>query len=264
MNRIDFKQFQIIKAIIALNLFVFLVVQTLTSTSFVYDSLSLRSYQSFQVWQPLTYLFIHGSFWHLFVNMFMLWMFGRTLESKWGSSRFIKYYLFIGVGSGLLTILYHLFIGTSCRLIGASGAVYGVILAYALMYPNRKVYLFGVFEIKVKYMMLVFVLSDFIGLFSSSYSNVSYITHLFGLFLGIILLARKKALSFINLWVINFKIKRLLKNEDDLDESNEVLIYRANMILEKLNKQSWEELTSEEESVLRDVSDKFFDNNRPN
>ena len=164
----------------------------------------------------------------------------------------------------MLTILYHLVAGTSCRLIGASGAVYGVILAYALMYPNRKVYLLGVFEIKVKYMMLIFVLSDFVGLFSSSYSNVSYITHIFGLLLGIILLARKQALSAVNLWIINFKIKRLLKNEEDLDESNEILIYRANMILEKLNEQSWDELTSEEERVLRDVSDKFFDNNSPN
>ena len=264
MNRVNLNQFPGIKFIIVCNIFVFLIIQTFVSQSFIYNSLSLQSYESFQLWQPMTYLFLHGSFWHLFVNMFMLWMFGRSLQSKWGISRFVKYYFFIGIGSGLLTIFYHFIIGTSCRLIGASGAVYGVIVAYALMHPNRKVYLFGILEIKVKFMMLIFVLSDFIGLFSSSSSNVSYITHISGLFLGIILLARKQIVASFNLWRINFKIKRLLNNEDDLSTSNEILIYRANMILEKLSDKSWDELTSEEERVLKDVSDKFFDSNRPN
>jgi len=262
MYRLDFKQFQAIKIIIAINIFLF--IQTLLSSTFLFDNLSLRSYPHFQIWQPITYLFLHGSLLHLFINMFMLWMFGRTLERKWGSSRFVKYYFFIGIGSGLLTLLYHYISGTSCRLIGASGAVYGIILAYTLMHPNQKVYLFGIIEIKVKYMMLIFVLSDFIGLFSSSYSNVSYITHISGLLIGIILLARTQIISYINLWIINFKIKSLLKNNKELDESNEILIYRANIILEKLNKHSWDELTSEEERILRDVSDKFFDNTRPN
>ena len=90
------------------------------------------------IWQPLTYLFLHGGIWHVLINMFVLWMFGTEMESVWGSKKFLQYYLITGVGSGLIWLLFN-YGNNYSVLIGASGAIYGILLAYGLMFPNRKV-----------------------------------------------------------------------------------------------------------------------------
>jgi membrane associated rhomboid family serine protease len=104
---------------------------------FISDNFALRAYDvlyQFKIWELGTYMFIHGGFWHLFFNMFIFWMFGNELEREWGSKQFLKYYFICGVGAGILNILF-----TSSPTIGASGAVYGIMVAYALRYPDRPV-----------------------------------------------------------------------------------------------------------------------------
>src|SRR6266700_4680786 len=104
------------------------------------------------IWQPFTYLFLHdvNSIWHILVNMFMLWMFGRELELVWGRNRFLRYYFLTGVGAGILNVI----VRTVPTLwgkpaydiptIGASGAIFGIMIACAILFPDRRVFLFPI------------------------------------------------------------------------------------------------------------------------
>ncbi|MEJ2721302.1 MAG: rhomboid family intramembrane serine protease, partial [bacterium] len=93
----------------------------------------------FYVWQPLTYMFLHADFWHIFFNMLMLWFFGNALESMWGPRKFLKYYISCGLGGAVFSAI---FTFNGPPVIGASAAVFGLYLAYAMLFPNSYVYLY--------------------------------------------------------------------------------------------------------------------------
>ena len=98
------------------------------------------------VWQFFTYMFIHADFMHIFFNMFALWMFGTELEFNWGTKDFIRFYLACGIGGGILVWATSL-VGFSSMIIptiGASGAIFGLLVAYGLMWPNRLIFVFGI------------------------------------------------------------------------------------------------------------------------
>src|ERR1039457_6143211 len=112
--------------------------------------------QHFAVWQLATYLFLHGGVWHLVFNMLTLWMFGTPLKRDWGTRRFLKYYFICGIGAGLCDIVFNALWGSmNTRTIGASGAIYGLLLAFGLMYPNRTVLMSFFFPIKAKYFVMI-------------------------------------------------------------------------------------------------------------
>ena len=85
------------------------------------------------IWQPITYMFMHGGVWHVAINMFVLWMFGTELETIWGKKEFLKYYFVTGIGAGMIWLFFNIG-GSDAILIGASGAVYGILMAYGLMF----------------------------------------------------------------------------------------------------------------------------------
>ena len=138
----------------------------------------------FRIWQPLTYMFMHGSFDHLFFNMFSLWMFGAVLERYWGTRRFVFYYLVCGIGAGLLNLLVpgvHL-------SVGASGAVYALLLAFGMMFPNEYIYLYFLVPIKTKWFIIgMIALERFEGIFRS-YDGVAHFAHLGGMLIGFLLI----------------------------------------------------------------------------
>ena len=138
----------------------------------------------FRIWQPLTYMFMHGSFDHLFFNMFSLWMFGAVLERYWGTRRFVFYYLVCGIGAGLLNMLVpgvHL-------SVGASGAVYALLLAFGMMFPNEYIYLYFVVPINTKWIIIgMIALELFEGIFRS-YDGVAHFAHLGGMLIGFLLI----------------------------------------------------------------------------
>lgn len=138
----------------------------------------------FRIWQPLTYMFMHGSFDHLFFNMFSLWMFGAVLERYWGTRRFVFYYLVCGIGAGLLNLLVpgvHL-------SVGASGAVYALLLAFGMMFPNEYIYLYFLVPIKTKWFIIgMIALELFEGIFRS-YDGVAHFAHLGGMLIGFLLI----------------------------------------------------------------------------
>jgi len=134
------------------------------------------------LWQLVTYLFLHGGFFHVLVNMFFLWMFGSDLESRWGSRPFLKYYFVTGIGAGILSVLVEPF--SPIPTIGASGAVYGVLLAYGLTYPNRYVYVYFLVPVRVKYLVAGLALLSFVMTLDSQGSTISHIAHLGGMVIG--------------------------------------------------------------------------------
>lgn len=137
------------------------------------------------VYQLVTYLFLHGGFWHLLVNMFTLWMFGATLERDWGTRAFLKYYFLCGIGAGICDVSVRVLVGDwATSTIGASGAIYGLLLAFGVMYPNQVVLLSFLFPIKAKYFVMIY---GAIALLSSMNVNsgVSDIAHLGGMLFGL-------------------------------------------------------------------------------
>jgi membrane associated rhomboid family serine protease len=137
---------------------------------------------SFHIWQFFTYMFLHGGFFHIAFNMFALWMFGSDIEREWGGREFLKFYLLCGVGAGVINFL--LTMNSPVPVIGASGAIYGVLVAYAMMYPNRMIYIYFLFPIKVKYLVIGFAAIEFISSWNRAGDGVAHFAHLGGMLIG--------------------------------------------------------------------------------
>ena len=145
----------------------------------------------FQPWQLFSYAFLHGSFNHLFFNMFALWMFGTQVERAWGTRRFIDFYLICVLGAGLVQLLVQYISGDVYPTIGASGAVFGLLLAYGVMWPNNKLILiFFPVPIKAKWFVLIYGGAELIFGVTGAMPQVAHYAHLGGLFFGAGLLWR--------------------------------------------------------------------------
>ncbi len=149
------------------------------------------------VWQLASYMFLHGGFWHILVNLLTLWMFGVDLERDWGTRRFLEYYFLCGVGAGVCVIVAGvLFGGMNSRTIGASGAIFGILLAFGLLYPDRTVLFSFLFPMKAKYFVMIIGAITFMSSFSGG-SGISHIAHLGGMIFGYVYL--KARLPRVNL-----------------------------------------------------------------
>lgn len=146
---------------------------------------------NFQPWQLISYGFLHGGFNHLFFNMFALWMFGLPIERMWGSRKFVEYYFICILGAGLVQLLVQYISGGSYPTIGASGAVFGLLLAYGVTWPNNKLFLiFFPVPIKAKWFVLIYGAAELIFGVTGAMPQVAHYAHLGGLFFGAGLLWR--------------------------------------------------------------------------
>ena len=174
------------------------------------------------LWQPVTYMFLHARYpTHLLFNMLVLWMFGVELERMWGTRFFARYYAITGIGAGLTTIAVSLlpFAPTAGiyteATIGASGALYGLLLAFALYYPNRPILMFFLFPVPAKY--FVMILGGLAFLFSvEGGSSVAEVTHLGGLVIGYLYLrtGRGGFTAEIKYRYLKWKMNRLRRKFD--------------------------------------------------
>jgi membrane associated rhomboid family serine protease len=131
-------------------------------------------------WTIVTYMFVHGGFWHIALNMYTLYMFGPRVEHAWSAGEFTRYYILCGLGGWFV----HLLFARDSLLIGASAAVLGVTLAYATRWPDEEIYLFGVVPLKVKWMVAILVGMNIVGGMADSAGGVAYLAHLGGLAAG--------------------------------------------------------------------------------
>jgi membrane associated rhomboid family serine protease len=141
----------------------------------------------FFLWQLVTYLFIHGGIGHILFNMLTLYFFGKDLEEAWGTRRFLRYYFVCGIGAGVCVVIANYIAGTpGIRTIGSSGAIYGLILAAAMLWPERMV-LFFFFPIKLKYMAIIIGAIAFLQSMGAN-TGVSEVAHLGGMLIGFLYL----------------------------------------------------------------------------
>jgi len=195
--------------------------------------------KEFGVWQLVTYMFMHGGFMHIFFNMFALWMFGNVLENVWGPKRFLNFYMISGIGAGLTQILvayirlksHHLALSPdqaemiynegyqvllsgrnysdpsmgfyniilNVPTIGASGAIFGILLAFGMMFPNSLIYVYFAIPIKAKYFVMIYgAIELFSGISNQAGDNVAHFAHLGGMVFGyfVILYWKKKGTLF--------------------------------------------------------------------
>ncbi len=138
------------------------------------------------VWQVFTYMFLHGSFIHVFFNMYALLLFGRPLEQRWGKSPFLMYYLFTGVGAGIVTFIWHLFGNPYIPTIGASGAIFGIVLAFGLEFPDTLLLLFFLIPVRARYAAFIFGGIELLMIATGSMRGIGHFTHLAGLLFGYI------------------------------------------------------------------------------
>ena len=259
--------------------------------------------QDFQIWQPITYMFMHGGWTHIFFNMFALWMFGSTLENAWGSKRFFTYYIICGIGAGLIQLLvnglqvYFLsqiippdliqmvaedgtqllkgernYIGELGRLnmamngatVGASGSVFGLLLAFGMMYPNSVIYIYFLLPIKAKWFVIFYGgLELLLGVFGSS-DGIAHFAHLGGMLFGFFLILHwNKGNRFFNFKMPAFKKKRTHKytistnyqyerplSDEEYNYQKKQKEEKTNCILDKISKSGYESLTREEKEFL--------------
>jgi rhomboid family protein len=210
-----------LKALIGVNVLMFVVQLVLPGVTWTLGLMPAAVVEQFYVWQLGTYMFLHAGMFHILFNMLALWMFGTELERVWGTRYFLKFYFVTGIGAAALTVLFsQLPLGLARGLehsivIGASGAIYGLLLAYALYFPDRQIYLYLVFPIPAKYFVMII---GVIAFYSSLADNngVANATHLGGLLVGYLYLkgARLRPLSEAKYWYLRWKMHRTRKKFD--------------------------------------------------
>ena len=165
----------------------------------------------FHVHQLFTYMFMHGNFSHLFFNMFALWMFGNTLENIWGPKRFLLFYILCGLGAGLMQegVQYIEYVTTLSNYqnvnmggsvvsmsqylnymttVGASGAIYGLLLAFGMMFPNSMIYLYFFVPIKAKWFVIGYAVIELLSGLGATGDHVAHFAHLGGMLVGLIII----------------------------------------------------------------------------
>ena len=233
----------------------------------------------FRPYQFVTYMFMHGNFAHIFFNMFALWMFGNSIENAWGPKRFLIFYMVCGIGAGLTQELvqyiqlrdlvenyqYVKLNGQSIPVdaylnmlttVGASGAVYGILLAFGMMWPDSRIYIYFAIPIKAKWFVIIYGLLELFSGFSSV-DNVAHFAHLGGMLWGFLLILYWRHKD--NGWTPKFKIRRdknntyydnRPKSDWDYNKDRADDERRTNQILEKISKGGYSSLTEEEKEFL--------------
>ena len=203
-----------IKMLIAVNVAAFLVSFFAPSITLFLGLRPADVFGEFRLWQPLTYMFLHGGIFHILFNMLVLWMFGTDLERIWGTRAFLRYYFVTGIGAGLLTVAFSMLplgVAEDIRqslVIGASGAIYGLLLAYALYFPDRPILMALLFPIPAKYFVMII---GAIALYSSlgASGGVAHATHLGGLIVGYLYLkGPRRPLAEIQYQYLRWKYNR--------------------------------------------------------
>jgi membrane associated rhomboid family serine protease len=183
-----------IKALIIANVVVFLASLVVPTLKLMFGLSPASVFEQLAIYKLVTYMFLHADVGHILFNMLALWMFGTDLERTWGTRFFTKYYFVTGIGAGLITVLWTLsplpYAETLAYsiVIGASGAIYGVLLAYGMYFPHRVILLFLLFPVQARYAVMIFGAIAFIFSLDAGGGGVAHTAHLGGLIVGYVYL----------------------------------------------------------------------------
>lgn len=229
----------------------------------------------FHIWQLFTYMFMHGGLMHLLFNMFALWMFGMELENGWGSQKFLVYYLICGVGAGLSNLFIGPLFSSAGPTVGASGAIYGVLIAFGMIYPDRPIFVYFLLPIRARYFVLLYILLEVYAGVTGTPDGVAHFAHLGGAAVGLIyLLIDRKQVPFKNLFsrahqriVTSEKVNEYstydsrrasdAKYYDVHEDEDRVNQQQIDEILDKISQSGYQSLSDKEKKILFAASKKL-------
>ena len=247
-----------IKWLIIANVSVY-IIQMFAGRNFLYTFglVPVRVVRNLWLWQIFTHMFLHGGIFHLLINLFVLWMFGKPIEREWGTSSFLKYYFTCGLGAGILIFITSL--NSRIPVVGASGAIYGILVAFAMLYPDSIIYLYFLFPIKAKHFAILIGVVAFLGGISGGRSNIAHFGHLGGFLVGYVYLKFPlwkyrfhPTKIFASLRLSRFSLKRRKKYKTESYRIEE----RVNQILDKILLHGVDSLTAEEKKIMDEYSHK--------
>lgn len=238
--------------------------------TFYFGLLPVAVVKSGWIWQLGTYLFLHGDIWHLLFNMLALWMFGSPIEGIWGGRRFLKYFLITGIGAGIASVILSF---NSGFIIGSSGAVYGILAAFAVMFPEAELLVFFLFPMKAKHYCILFGVIELYFSLSSPGDPIAHVAHLSGMVIGYFMLkpprsiftllgrthfsssSSKKKLSFLK------KPKHLTivppKQQSSTNPIEDEFQKKVDLVLDKIRIHGMDSLSQEERQILESASSRL-------
>jgi membrane associated rhomboid family serine protease len=198
------------------------------------------------IWQPLTYMFLHGGIFHWLFNMFILWMFGAELERRWGTWVFVKYFFITGIGAALCVLALNP--NSVAPTIGASGAVFGMIVAFAMLFPHAVMYLYFLIPVKAWHAAVLFAFIELFAGLEGGGAGIARFAHLGGMLTGYLHIRFSGPLWItVNSWV---RPLRRTKPRVPLHEVTDDLVTEVDRILDKVLKDGVESLTAREKEVM--------------
>ena len=288
----------VVKNLLIINILMYLATITLPRFNIdLSNTFGLHFFKAsdFHLYQFITYMFMHANFGHLFFNMFALWMFGNTLENLWGSKRFLLFYMVCGIGAGLCQELVQ-YIQYATTLadyanvnmdghivpmdaylnmmttVGASGAIYGLLLAFGMMFPNSMIYFYFLIPIKAKWFVIGYaVLELLLGFFD--HGNIAHFAHLGGMLFGLLLILYwrknpagpnknfRKWKEILQSWKQKSRTKytpfeeikdepRVPRNDGEYNRQKAEKERDVDALLDKISKNGYASLTDEEKEFL--------------
>lgn len=241
-----------VNILILINVAVFILTSLISNVNWysVFGVVPKYVFSKLMLWQFFTYMFIHGGLWHLLVNMLMLWFFGTLIEGVWGKKRFLIFYFFTGIGAGLCS--FFTAPNSLIPVVGASGAVFGILVASAVMFPDTEVLFFFFLPMKMRHAVLVFAGINLLGALTSTGGGIAYFAHLGGGAFGYLYMRNYKIREILNFsnpfsGMKEKKSQRKYYKEQDFNN-------RVDKILDKVSAKGLQSLSPEEKRILEKKS----------
>lgn len=255
---------QAIKYLLIINCGIFLFQQFIPLINW-FGMKPYEVFPKFHIWQVFTYMFLHGGIWHLLFNMFVLWMFGCEVERTLGTREFVKYYFICGVGAGIFHLILNF--NSTIPVVGASGAIYGVMVAFAVLFPERVItlllFLILPVQVKAKYLVMFFAgLSLFLGTFGGN-DGVAHFAHLGGMAVGFLYLKLDWRLEYIGKWIRRRQQSRRAIQNLRKQQTIQRMRERVDEILDKINEVGYDNLSEDEKKLLQQASHLFSQEKEP-
>jgi len=220
----------------------------------------------FRPWTPLTYMFLHAGFFHVFFNMLALFFFGPPLEERWGSREFLKYYVICGLGGAVLSFVF----APQSAVVGASAAVFGIMLAFAMNWPDSPIYIWGIFPIKAKWLVAILAGLSLLSAVQGAGDGIAHFAHLGGFVAGFLYLkvdaprghlaGLKKRFSRSRFTVIRGGKEEpvpTVKRAGRPAREEERVLDEVDRVLDKISTQGMASLSAEERRLLDEVSRRY-------
>ena len=242
-----------IKVMLIANVSIFIIQLIHPPTSQYFGLIPKKFFVEFPnlIFQPFTYMFLHADIGHILWNMLILYFCGPSLEQIWGGKRFFRYYIYCGLGAGLCSFIFSF----NRPVIGSSGAVYGLLLACAMLFPEARALVFFIFPMKIRHLAWMIVGIGILGAIGPLNDGIAHIAHLGGILFGFLYFKNiwlRSALDTVSLTKLKTqfnqrKTKPRAKQSQNLDRE-------VDRILEKISRQGMDSLTRQERRILEEKS----------